>query len=52
MFSKKPEKKSVDGEFEGIKARDPHNRHGSKDFDTEEQEVDKEDHPSKEKENE
>jgi hypothetical protein len=50
MFGKKSTKKTGDGEFEGIKARDPHSRHGSKDFDTEEQEVDKEEDPPKEKE--
>ncbi len=50
MFGKKSIKKTGEGEFEGIKARDPNSRHGSKDFDTEEQEVDKEEDPPKEKE--
>ncbi len=52
-FGKKPEKKQAgnsDG-FEDIKAKDPHGHHGSKNFDTEEQEEDNEKHP-KEKEGE
>jgi hypothetical protein len=50
MFGKKPEKKPEDGEFEGIKAKDPNSRHGSKDFDTEEQEEDTEEQKEKESE--
>jgi hypothetical protein len=47
-FGKKPEKKAGDEDFGDIKARDPHDKNGSKDFDTEEPEEDKEDNKEKE----